>query len=106
MATKKSAIKTVTEFARELKQNGVNLRHVFLFGSYAENRQNQWSDMDVALVADEFINFGFEDIKHFVSVLIKKNYYKIQPRTYSTSYFKKGDSFIEEVVKTGVEIKI
>ncbi len=105
MVTKKSAIKTVTAFARELKQQGISLRKVFLFGSYAENRQHQWSDIDVALVADEFINFGYEDMKRFISILTKKNYASIQPRTYSTSYFKKGDPFIDEVIKAGVEIR-
>ena len=105
MASKKSAVKTVTKFACELKKHGIKLRHVFLFGSYAENRQHQWSDIDVALVADNFVNFGFEDMKQFVSILLKKDYSNIQPRTYSTAYFKKGDPFINEVIKSGLEIK-
>lgn len=106
MFTKRTAIKIVGDFAREVKQEGVRLRKVILFGSYAQNKQRRWSDIDVALVADEFKNFGFEDKRHFVSVLIRKPYYIIQPQTYSTSYFRKGDPFIDEIKRTGIEIKL
>ena len=51
-------------FAEEVKKQGVNLRGVILFGSYARGEQQKWSDIDVALIADEFIGVGFEDIKH------------------------------------------
>ena len=106
MLTKKSAIKMIISFAREVKGEGVHLRKVILFGSYAKNKQHKWSDIDVALVADEFKNFAFEDMNYFVSVLIKKPYYMIQPQTFSTSYFKKGDPFIDEIKRTGIEIKL
>ena len=96
----------VTEFARDVQNEGVRLRKVFLYGSYAKNKQHRQSDIDVALVADEFVNFGYEDWQHFVSLLIRKPYYKIQPKTFSTSYFKKGDPFIDEIKRTGIEIKL
>ena len=106
MFTKKSVIKIVSDFAREVQAEGIHLRKVILFGSYAKNKQHKWSDIDVALVADEFKNFEYEDKQHFVSVLIRKPYYHIQTKTYSTSYFKKGDPFIDEIKQTGIEIKI
>jgi uncharacterized protein len=106
MLTKKSAIKLVTDFAREVNENGTTLHKVILFGSFAKNKQHQWSDIDVAMVSDKFKGIGFEDMKSFVSVLIKKPYYIIEPRTYPTAYFKKGDPFIDEIKKTGIEIKL
>src|ERR1700689_4397787 len=98
MLTKKSAIKLVTDFAGEVKKNGTPLRKVILFGSYAHNKQHKWSDIDVALVSDQFTDFGFEDMKSFISILVKDPYYVIQPKTYSTTYFKKGDAFIDEII--------
>lgn len=106
MFTKRTAIKLVRDFAREVKNENIHLRKVFLFGSYAKNKQRRWSDIDVVLVADEFENFGFEDKQYFISVLIRKPYYIIQPQTFSTSYFKKGDPFIDEIKRTGIEIKL
>jgi predicted nucleotidyltransferase len=75
-----------------------------LFGSYAKGTQTENSDIDVALVADEFTGIGFIDISLFVKALRK--YIIIHPKTYSTEYFNKGDAFINEIVKTGIEIKL
>jgi len=104
MVTKQAAIKSVESFAKEIKDSGLNLKRVILFGSFANDRQNEYSDIDVALVADEFIGVGFKDIKLFDDVLI--NYIQIQPKTYPTDYFRKGDPFIDEIKKYGIEINI
>lgn len=106
MLTQKTAIDRVTKFAHEVKKTGLHLRKVILFGSYATNKQHKWSDIDVALVADEFCGVGFIDIDHFVRISIKKPYILIEPKTYPTSYFKKGDAFIDEIKRTGIEIKL
>ena len=106
MLTKRIAIERVKNFAGEIKQTGVHLRHVILFGSYAQNKQHKWSDVDVALVADEFTGIGFNDADFFARINNKKNYIIIEPRTYPTSYFKKGDPFIDEIKRTGIEIKL
>ena len=37
-----------------IEAKGVNLRTVILYGSFAKGTQHKWSDIDVALVADEF----------------------------------------------------
>ena len=106
MLTKKTAIERVKNFALELKAGGLRLRKVILFGSYTRNRQHEWSDIDVALVADEFTGIGFDDAKFFSSVNIKKPYILIEAKTYPTGYFKKGDPFIDEIKRTGIEIKV
>jgi hypothetical protein len=82
----------------------INLRKAILFGSFVRNQQHEWSDIDIALVADEFIGFGYEDKKYFANINIRHPYSMIQTRTYSTSYFEKGDPFIDEIIKTGIVI--
>lgn len=104
MATKDSIIKLAESFAREIKQEGIHLRKVILFGSYAKNTAHRNSDIDIALVADEFAGFVFNDLNFFIKTIIKKPYLRIQVQTFSTNYFKKGDPFIDEIKRTGVEI--
>jgi predicted nucleotidyltransferase len=107
MLTKKSAIKRVRSFARQVNAAGVHLNRVVLFGSYARNKQHLWSDIDVALVADAFSGIAFYDIDLFGKVLIKKPFHEIQPRTYKTKDFSpKKDPFVNEILKTGIEIKL
>jgi hypothetical protein len=55
------------------------------------------------LVADDFSGVGFIDMKRFVKALRK--HYTIQPRTFATHDFEKGDAFIEEIIRTGIEIE-
>lgn len=104
MVGKQFAINTVKHFAQEVRAQGVNLRTVILFGSYIREEEQEWSDIDVALVADEFIGVSFEDIKRFVDVTIQKPYHFIEPHTFNTAEFEKGNPFIEEILRTGVLI--
>jgi len=105
MLTQKSAIERVRLFARQINQSGIPLKRVVLFGSYAKNTQHKWSDIDVALVADNFNGVGFYDIALFGKTLIKKPFRSIQPKTYNPRQFKSdNDPFIEEILRTGIEI--
>jgi predicted nucleotidyltransferase len=77
-----------------------------LYGSYSRNKQRKWSDIDIALVADEFKGIGFFDAKLYSGILIKYPEMDIQPRTYNTKDFTpKKDPFVEEILKTGIEIE-
>jgi predicted nucleotidyltransferase len=104
MLTQNAAIDTVRNYAREIKDSGVNLRKVILYGSFAKGTQHEWSDIDVALVADEFTGFGFWDKALFPYIGIKKPYIRIEAKTYPTDYFQESDPFIEEIKNTGIEI--
>jgi predicted nucleotidyltransferase len=106
MLSKRTAIEIVKKFAAEVKATGLHLRKVILYGSYAGNRQHEWSDIDVALVADEFTGNGFNDADYFARINNKKPYVIIEAQTYPTSYFKKGDPLIDEILRTGIEIKV
>jgi predicted nucleotidyltransferase len=62
MLTQKSAIESARLFAKQISESGVPLKTGILFGSYAKNKQHKWSDIDVALVADNFNGAWFYDI--------------------------------------------
>jgi len=103
MLTRNAAIKIVGNYAEEIQSQGINLRTVILYGSFAKGMQHQWSDIDVALVADEFEGLP-TDIYYFATVAAKKPYIRIEPNTYPTNYFQAGDPLIEEIKKEGVLI--
>src|ERR1035441_10276606 len=102
MLTQQTVIGIIKKMADEIGQSGLPLKRVVLYGSYAKNTQHEDSDIDVAFVADEFINIGFEDVKLFVKQLLKYPTLNISPRTYNTKDFYAGrDPFVEEILKTG-----
>ena len=104
MLDRNAAIGIVRDYARDIESHGVHLRSVILYGSFAKGTYHEWSDIDVALVADEFTGFYFDDKKLFPYVGIKKPYIRIEAKTYPTDYFRQGDPFIEEIIKTGIQI--
>jgi len=103
MLTQNAAINTVRDYVGEICDSGVNIRKAFLYGSFAKGTQHEWSDIDVALVADEFTGLP-DDHDLFPYIGIKKPYIRIETITYPTDYFQQGDPFIDEIKKTGILI--
>jgi predicted nucleotidyltransferase len=103
MLTRETAIEIVENYVREIEDRGVRLREAILYGSFAKGTQHEWSDIDLALVADEFKGVP-ADLDFCSHISIKKPYILIEPRTYPTDYFRKGDPFIREIQKDGIVI--
>ncbi len=106
MLTQRAAIDIVKTFAKQVDDSGISLKKVILFGSYASGKQRKWSDVDVALVSDRFKTDGFHDVGLFAKTHIKKPFLGIQTQTYNTKDFDADKNpFVEEILRTGIEIK-
>jgi predicted nucleotidyltransferase len=104
MLTQQTDIDTVRDYAREISNLGVALKYVVLYGSFAKATQHEWSDIDVALVADDFEGLP-NDHYSFASIAIKKPYVRIETVTYPTDYFHESDPFIDIIKKEGIVIR-
>jgi len=51
----------ISQYLSLLKENRIQIQNAILFGSYAKGESNQWSDIDLALVSDEFEGIRFKD---------------------------------------------
>ncbi len=106
MVTRESVIADLKMFSGDMKQSGFHLNKIVLYGSYSRNQQHQYSDIDVAIIADEFTGIGFDDVM-LISRLLSRHpkLNSIQPRTYNTNDFTPDkDPFVDEILKTGIEI--
>ena len=104
MYTQAIALERVRELARKLRARHLSLRQVVLFGSYASNEQRRSSDIDVALVADEFSGFGFQDVGLIGDVLSENQFVDIEPHTFSPEQFTDWNPFVQEIKRTGIVI--
>jgi uncharacterized protein len=103
MDTQQSAIKTAREFINSIVASGFPLKKAILFGSFASNRQHEYSDIDLALIADEFSGVGYFDLKYFINIKISQTKFTpIETHTFNTEYFLAGDPFVQEIVRTGL----
>lgn len=106
MFTQQNVIDRLKKLAAEIKESGIHLNRLILFGSYSRNEQNKWSDIDIALVADEFKGIGFEDVHLLRHVLRKYDEMNLQPQTYNTKDFSpEKDPFVGEILRTGLDIR-
>ena len=94
----------IKDYIKACNDLGVTFKKVILFGSYARNQAHQWSDIDLALVSDDFSGRRLEDIRKISRALVK--YCDIEAHTYNATYFEDGDPFTETIKKTGIEIPL
>ena len=104
---KKQASKIVKDFIKAVKQKDIRVEVAVLFGSYAHNKANEDSDIDIAIISPDF---GKDFVNE--SILLKKISmaidYDISPRPYSTEEYQKaseGDFLYQEIIKKGKLIK-
>jgi predicted nucleotidyltransferase len=50
----RTIIKSVQNYLKYVKQQGIPVSYGVLFGSYAKNKAHQWSDIDVLVVSPRF----------------------------------------------------
>ena len=102
MLTQQNAIDISKQFIEELKEAGYTVKKAYLYGSYLDGKQTKFSDIDVAVVADEFTGLSVIDIKPFLGILGK--YRLIHAKTYSSDDLINGEPFLDEIIKNGREL--
>lgn len=50
----KTIVKSVQEYLKYVKEQGIPVSYGVLFGSYAKNKAHKWSDIDVLVVSPRF----------------------------------------------------
>lgn len=80
------------------------INSLILFGSYAEGKAKEYSDIDVAIISDDFSGNKFNDVlklaKHVLNTSID-----IEVHPYKTENFSiEDDFFVETILKTGKKI--
>lgn len=102
MLNREIAINTAKEFINECKKQSVFFDKVILFGSSVNNTATNNSDIDLLLVSNQF---GYSKWKNLGLIArVNKHFQLVEPHTFPTEYFLKGDPFINEVKKNGIEI--
>jgi predicted nucleotidyltransferase len=102
MVTIEIAINTAKSFVRDCELSGLTFYKALIFGSVAKGSMHEWSDIDLLLVSDQFSENIFDNLKLYSKINIK--YPLIETHPYPTSYYKNGDSFIEQIKKESIEL--
>lgn len=102
---KDQAVKVIKKFAKALKQEGISVDHIILYGSYACGRERPDSDIDVAVVSK---NFGKDKVEEGMALfrIAGKIDSRLEPVPISTRVYE-NDTWIPlvyEIRERGLEL--
>ena len=49
------------QYVKKLNENNIRIKRALIFGSQTLKRANEWSDIDIALVSDDFEGIRYKD---------------------------------------------
>jgi len=95
--------KIVKSYIEQLENIGIHVQQAILFGSYANGKYDEWSDIDLAIVSKDFIGNRFEDRNKIRKITLQVNS-DISPMPYRPEDFNDSDYFVKEILETGIRI--
>jgi predicted nucleotidyltransferase len=101
------AIKVIRKFVKALKQEGIAVDRVILYGSYAKGNIRRDSDIDVAVVSKHFGRDRVEEGMNLFRIAGKIDP-RIEPVPFSSKSFE-NDTWIPliyEIRQKGIEIEL
>jgi predicted nucleotidyltransferase len=94
----------ISKFLDKLEISGIHIKEAILYGSYANGSYNEWSDIDLALVSDNFSGSRFYDWDLLRDAKLSVSY-DLSPMPYRPEDFTPDNLFVKEIIKTGIRIK-
>jgi len=85
-----------------LRKQGIPVLSAFLFGSFASGKSTEDSDIDIALVLENYVDSP-ENCLVFMKFRREIDL-RIEPHPFDKSDFAAGDPFIDIIKKTGISL--
>jgi predicted nucleotidyltransferase len=101
---RQTAIKKAKQFLTECEELPFVIDRAILFGSAAAGKATEYSDIDLALFSTKFTDNVLKNIDLIGKINIR--FPDIDVHAYPSAHFKQKGLLIEQIKKTGIEIKI
>ena len=96
-------IEIINRFLQKLEKSDIHIKEAILFGSYAKGTNDEWSDIDLALVSDSFCGIRFYDWDKLKEAKLSVSY-DLSPLPYRPEDFTEDNLFVKEILKYGIRI--
>jgi len=95
---------TINKFFEEVKNENLSIDQAFLFGSYAKGNYNKYSDIDIAIISNDFVGNNFLDSRLLDNAIFKSSI-DIEVHTFRPDDFSKQSPLVMEILKSGFRIQ-
>ncbi len=99
-------IRRVKSYIAKVNQHFGGLKKVYIFGSYAKNNQTTHSDIDIAVIFDDFDESQQFDMQVKMLLLAADIDSRIEPHPILYKHLYTDNPFINEILRTGIAIDI
>jgi predicted nucleotidyltransferase len=86
-----------------LNKNNININKAILFGSYANGKADEWSDIDIAIVSDDFTGNRFNDRLSLIDIIMEAGT-DISPLPFRSEDFDDSLFARDEIIKKGISV--
>lgn len=97
-------IKTIIEnYISVLRDNNISIKNAYLFGSYAKGNNNEWSDIDIALISDLFEGVRIKDKDKIrrITLSVSSN---LEILPFNPDDFNSENPLAKEIIETGIRL--
>lgn len=104
----REVIDKVKAYIKLLRKNNISVYKAYLFGSYAVNKADEHSDIDVAIISPDFGKNYLKEMRLLMK-LTRDIDAMITPDPYSLEAYNKaaqGDFLWQEIIQKGIVIDI
>jgi predicted nucleotidyltransferase len=103
---KNYALKTAARFSEALAGYGVHACRIILFGSYAKGLQHDGSDIDIAVISDDFKGMDYWKRIDVLSKAIYEVFEPIEAVAFTSEDWENSDSGIGAYAKDGIVVPL
>lgn len=90
----------VNQYLKKLRENNIRIEKAVIFGSRVDNCAKEWSDIDIALVSDDFEGIRYKDKDKIRKITLSVSP-MLSPLPFKTVDFSEEDPFVRHILKTG-----
>ncbi len=102
-SNKTSIDRTINRYIEVLRNSGLNIWRIYLYGSHAKGSYGRESDIDLAVFLDTDEIDGFEE-DALLMKLRRRVDLAIEPHAFARKDFDEADPFVKEIITTGRRI--
>jgi len=95
--------KIIRSYLDALNNNNIPVKEAVLFGSYATGIQQEWSDIDIALVSDVFVGNRMDDKGKIRDITLSVSN-EIEVLPFAPADFNLHNPFVREILRTGIRL--
>lgn len=101
---KKNELNVINKYVNLLKQEGVEVSKVILFGSYAKGTAKPESDIDIAIISSQFGKNNLKEMMFLRRIALKIDSH-IEPLPFSPKDLDdRYSALAQEIIKYGITI--